>query len=88
MREQTRDRRLARAWRTPQNERSQGAAANETRQGAIWTQKMILSDDLVETFWTKSIRARARRVRVEFRCFEEIWHRMCPACALFMEDLH
>ena len=51
MREQTRDRCLARTWRAPQDQRPKRAAANETRQRAVGSQQMILAHDL----------ARARR---------------------------
>ena len=79
--EQSRDCRLAGAWRAPQDHRSELAGRDHAADRALGAGQMLLPDDLGERLWAQAVgerRVRRRRVRSAGRDFlvgEQVGHR-------------
>ena len=82
--EQPRDRRLARAWRSPQDHRSELARRDHAPDRPVGTGQMLLPDDLVERRRAKAVgERRIRRGRLlrpggNLLIREEVSHRASP----------
>ncbi len=72
MREQARDRGLAGAGRTPENERAERARADHAGQRAIRPEQVILAHDFPERLRTQLVGERARRVVAQARGGEQV----------------
>ncbi len=70
-----RDRGLAGAGRTPEDQAAERAGTHQPRQRPIWPEKVILAGDLVEALRPQPIGERTRGLVLEASGCEKIRHR-------------
>jgi hypothetical protein len=81
IREQPRDRRLAGAGRSPENQRAERARLQHAGERAVAPEQMILPDHFGEPGRTQLVGERTRRIVFEARGFEQAGTAFSPGCS-------